>query len=157
MTRFPKILRRAHDKYHNLEDDEIVKSIFNSGKNKVRVGMKILSWMITDEIKLTKNYPMTTSAPRTPNPDVAEGESSASRKSTIIRLYTIQLSLAEQKSHEELKAKQNEEKVKKHLMAEEIKKLVEETEIVEENEVEITAEVKLVNVNVEEEESAEDD
>ncbi|GJU06723.1 retrovirus-related pol polyprotein from transposon TNT 1-94 [Tanacetum coccineum] len=34
MTAFPEILRRAHDKYHNLEDDEMVKSIFNSGKHK---------------------------------------------------------------------------------------------------------------------------
>nr|GEW49418.1 hypothetical protein [Tanacetum cinerariifolium] len=63
----------ACDKYHNLEDDEMVKSIFNSGENK--------------------------------------------------------------KSHKELEAKQNEDKVKEHLMAEEIKKLVEGTENVEENEV----------------------
>ncbi|GKD20919.1 hypothetical protein Tco_1222622 [Tanacetum coccineum] len=34
MTAFPKILRRACDKYHNLDDDEMVKSIFNSGKHK---------------------------------------------------------------------------------------------------------------------------
>ncbi|GKG30148.1 hypothetical protein Tco_0420046, partial [Tanacetum coccineum] len=55
MTAFPEISRRAHDKYHNLEDDEMVKSIFNSGKNKAGVGMKIPSWMITDEMKLTEN------------------------------------------------------------------------------------------------------
>ncbi|GKB89833.1 hypothetical protein Tco_0962105, partial [Tanacetum coccineum] len=48
-------------------------------------------------------------------------------------INTIQLSLAEQKSHEELEAKQNEDKVKEHLMAEEIEKLVERTENVEEN------------------------
>nr|GEZ52646.1 hypothetical protein [Tanacetum cinerariifolium] len=34
----------------------MVKNIFNSGKNKVGVGMKIPSWMITDEMKLTENY-----------------------------------------------------------------------------------------------------
>ncbi|GJX03828.1 hypothetical protein Tco_0189744 [Tanacetum coccineum] len=34
MTAFPEISRRAHDKYHNLEDDEMVKSNFNSGKHK---------------------------------------------------------------------------------------------------------------------------
>ncbi|GJW59318.1 hypothetical protein Tco_0106049, partial [Tanacetum coccineum] len=90
-------------------------------------------------------------------------ESSASRKSTVIRLRipqrrstrhtlptpiptideaddiilqdTIQLSLAEQKIREELEANQNEDKVKEHLMAEEIEKLVEGTENVEENEV----------------------
>ncbi|GKF25444.1 hypothetical protein Tco_0081338, partial [Tanacetum coccineum] len=136
-------------------------SIFNSRKHKDGIGMKIPSWIIIDEMKLVKNYRMTTSAPRTPNPDVAEGESSALRKSTVIRLRipqrrstrltpptpipttdeaddlivqdTIQLSLVEQKSHEELEAKQNEEKVKEHLMAEEIEKLVEGMENVEEH------------------------
>ncbi|GKF57762.1 hypothetical protein Tco_0171299, partial [Tanacetum coccineum] len=61
------------------------------GKNKAGVGMKIPSWMITDEMKLTENYkmyaeafgvdvPMTQSQPidstlethRIPNPDVNE-------------------------------------------------------------------------------------
>ncbi|GJV12593.1 hypothetical protein Tco_1354134 [Tanacetum coccineum] len=228
-------LLQTRDKYHNLEDDEMVKSIFNLGKNKAGVGMKILSWMITDDMKLMKNYrkyvavfevdvPTTLSQPiestqgtyrttsilRTPNPDVAEEESSASRKSTVIRLRIpqrrstrltpptpipttneagdiilqdiIQLSLAEQKSHEELEAKQNKDKVKEHLMAKEIEKLAEGTENIEENdvdsstlrqndpdtrleprsnnespEVEITADVQPVNVNEEEEESAKDD
>nr|GEW55905.1 hypothetical protein [Tanacetum cinerariifolium] len=49
---------RAHDKYHNLEDDAMVKNIFNSRMHKDGVGMKIPSWMITDEIKLTENYQM---------------------------------------------------------------------------------------------------
>ncbi|GJS03813.1 hypothetical protein Tco_0320321 [Tanacetum coccineum] len=138
----------VHDKYHNLEDDEMVKSIFNLGKNKAGVGMKISSWMITDEMKLTENYWMyvavfevdvpatqsqpiesiqgthrTTSAPRLPNPDVDEGESCAQRN------------IAEQKSRDDLEAKQNEEKVKEHLMVEEIEKLVEGTENVREDEV----------------------
>ncbi|GKC74784.1 hypothetical protein Tco_1120667 [Tanacetum coccineum] len=58
MTAFPEISHRVHDKYHNLEDDEMVKSIFNLGKNKAGVGIKILSWMITDEMKLTDHYRM---------------------------------------------------------------------------------------------------
>ncbi|GKA89173.1 hypothetical protein Tco_0810985 [Tanacetum coccineum] len=41
MTAFPEISRRAHDKYHNLDDDEMVKRIFNSQKHKDIVGMKI--------------------------------------------------------------------------------------------------------------------
>ncbi|GJZ91753.1 hypothetical protein Tco_0663818 [Tanacetum coccineum] len=177
MTAYPKISRRVRDKYHNLEHDEMVKSIFNSGKKKVGVGMKIPSWMITDEMKLTEHYRMT------PNSDVDEGVSSVQRKSTVIRLHTIQLSIAEQKSHDDLKAKQNVKKVEEHLIAEEIEKLVEGTENIEENEVdnstlgnqndpdtrlesgsykespkvEITAFVQPVNVNEEEEESAEDD
>nr|GEW03845.1 uncharacterized mitochondrial protein AtMg00810-like [Tanacetum cinerariifolium] len=56
MTAFFEISRRVRDKYHNLEDDEMVKSIFNSGNNKAGVGMKIPSWMITDEMKLTEHY-----------------------------------------------------------------------------------------------------
>ncbi|GKC71301.1 hypothetical protein Tco_1117184 [Tanacetum coccineum] len=145
----PKISQRFHDKYHNLEDDEMVKSIFNSGKNKAGVGMKIPSWMIIDEIKLTENYRMyavvfgvdvpmtqsqpikftqgthrTTSAPKTPNPDMDEGESN-----------TIQLSIVVQKSHDDLEAKQNEENIKEHLMAEEIEKLVEGTENIGNDEV----------------------
>ncbi|GJT92744.1 hypothetical protein Tco_1081589 [Tanacetum coccineum] len=58
MTAYTKISRRVRDKYHNLEHDEMVKSIFNSGKNKAGVGMKTPSWMITDEMKLTENYRM---------------------------------------------------------------------------------------------------
>ncbi|GKD02059.1 hypothetical protein Tco_1172333, partial [Tanacetum coccineum] len=64
--------------------------------------------------------------PRSPKPVVAEGKSSAPP------------SLADQKSREELEATQNVENVKEHLIAEEIKKLVEGSEIVEET-VEVTS------------------
>nr|GEW12487.1 hypothetical protein [Tanacetum cinerariifolium] len=111
MTAFLKISHRVRDKYHNLKDDEMVKSIFNLGKNKPGVGMKIPSWMKTNEMKLTEHYRMyvalfridvpttqsqpiesthgmhrPTSTPRSPNPDVDEGDSSALRNYTIIRL-----------------------------------------------------------------------
>ncbi|GJV41673.1 hypothetical protein Tco_1420113 [Tanacetum coccineum] len=180
MTAYPGISKRVRDKYHNLEHDEMVKSIFNAGKNNVGVGIKIPSWMITDEMKLTENYQMyaevfrvevptthshpiestqgthrTTSAPRSPNPDVHEGESSVQRKSTAIRLRipprrstrltpptpvptiaevedmtlqdTIQLSIVEQKSRDDFEARQNVEKVNEHLEDEEIEKMVEGT------------------------------
>ncbi|GJX50721.1 hypothetical protein Tco_0277566 [Tanacetum coccineum] len=126
-------------------------------------------------IESTKGTHRTTSAPRTPNPDVDEGESN-----------TIQLSLAEQKSQDELEAKQNVQKVEEHLIAEEIEKLVKGTENVENvevdsstlrqndnqndpntrldprsntesPEVEITAEVQPVYTIEEEDESSEDD
>ncbi|GJW77665.1 hypothetical protein Tco_0139347 [Tanacetum coccineum] len=211
MTTYPEISRRVCDKYHNLEHDETVESIFNSGKNKVGVGIKIPSWTITDEMKRTKHYRMTTNALRTPNPDVNDGESSAQQKSTVIRLRipsrrstrltsptpilttteaediilqdTIQLSIAEQKSYDEFKAKQNVEKVKEHLIAEEIEKLIDGSENVENDEidnsisnslnnpgtrieprshkespyVEINDVVQPVNVIKEDEESVEDD
>ncbi|GJQ89564.1 retrovirus-related pol polyprotein from transposon TNT 1-94 [Tanacetum coccineum] len=187
MTAFPEISRRAHDKYHNLEHDEMIKSIFNSVKNKAGDGMKIPSWMIMDEMKLTQHYQILHIPPRrstrltlpTPIPTTDEAD-------VIILQDTLQLSLAESKSSEELEAKQNEEKVKEHLMAEGIEKLVEGAKNVEENEVdsstlrqndnqidlgtrleprnnkeslkvEIIAEVQYVNVNEEEEESTKDD
>ncbi|GKF89684.1 hypothetical protein Tco_0263647, partial [Tanacetum coccineum] len=56
MTAFPEISRRVRDRYHNLEDDVMIKSIFNSGKSKEVVGMKIPDWMITNEMKLIENY-----------------------------------------------------------------------------------------------------
>ncbi|GKB51893.1 hypothetical protein Tco_0902646, partial [Tanacetum coccineum] len=112
MTAYPEISRRARDRYHNLADDVMIKSVFNSGKSKGEVGMKIPDWIITNEMKLTENYrlyaevfgvdvPMTqsqpiestqgtqrtTSAPRSPNTVVGEEELSALRKSTVIRLH----------------------------------------------------------------------
>nr|GEV77044.1 hypothetical protein [Tanacetum cinerariifolium] len=80
---------KARNKYHNLEDDAMVKNIFNLGKHKDDVGIKIPSRMITDEMKLTDHY----------------------------RMY--------EKSRNELEAKQNVQKVKEHLIAQEIEKLVE--------------------------------
>ncbi|GKF12356.1 hypothetical protein Tco_0050282 [Tanacetum coccineum] len=213
MTAFPKILRRDLNKYHNLDDDMMVKNIFNSGKHKDRVEMKIQSWMITDEMKLSENYQMyaavfgvdvpttqsqpiesthgthsTTNALRSPKPDVDEGESSALRKSTVTRLCipqrrstqltpptpipttveaddiilqdTIQLSLTEQKSHNELEAKQNVQKVKEHLIAEEIEKLVEGAKNVENVKVDISTlrqDDTQLFLALEEEELAEDD
>ncbi|GKG31193.1 hypothetical protein Tco_0423681, partial [Tanacetum coccineum] len=56
----------------------------------------------------------------------------------LILQDTIHLSLAKQKSREELEAKQHEEKVKENLMAEEIEKLIEGAKNVEEHEVDST-------------------
>ncbi|GKF84979.1 hypothetical protein Tco_0249877, partial [Tanacetum coccineum] len=58
MTIFPEISRRARDMYHNLQDDEIMKNIFNSVRHKDKVGMQILDWMITEEMKHTEHYRM---------------------------------------------------------------------------------------------------
>ncbi|GJR44936.1 hypothetical protein Tco_1313039 [Tanacetum coccineum] len=129
----------------------------------------------------------TTSTPRTPNPDVDKGESSAPRKSTVIRLRstqrrstrltpptpipttakaddiflqdTIQLSLAEQKSHDELKAKQNVDSstLRQNDNQNDLDTRLEPRNNKESLKVEITNEVQPINVNEEEEESAEDD
>nr|GEY79502.1 copia protein [Tanacetum cinerariifolium] len=58
MTNFPEILRRARDKYHILKDDDIMKNIFNLGRYKDKVGMKIADWMISEEMKYTEHYQM---------------------------------------------------------------------------------------------------
>ncbi|GJR01003.1 hypothetical protein Tco_0523987 [Tanacetum coccineum] len=177
MTIFPDISRRARDKYHNLQDDDIMKNIFNSGRHKDKVGMQIPAWMITKEMKHTEHYRMyaevfgidvpltqsqptestqgthrTPSAPRSPNPNKEAAESSAPRRSTVIRLRiperrstrltppapvpnvdkademilqdTLQVSLAEHKSHEEQEARENVALVDEHLASEEIEKMV---------------------------------
>ncbi|GJR49645.1 hypothetical protein Tco_1400166 [Tanacetum coccineum] len=178
MTIFPDISRRARDMYHNLQDDDIMKNIFNSGRHKNKVGMKIPDWMITDEMKQTEHYRMytevfgidvpltqsqptestqgthrTPSAPRSPNPNKEAAESSAPRRSTVIRFRiperrsarltspapvpnvdkademilqdTLQVSLAEHKSREEQEARENVALVDEHLASEEIEKMVE--------------------------------
>ncbi|GJU97146.1 hypothetical protein Tco_1326417 [Tanacetum coccineum] len=157
MTAFLEISKRAHDKYRNLEDDMMVKNIFNSGKHKDGVGMKIPNVPTTQSqpIESTQGTHRTTNAPRrstrltppTPIPTTAEANN-------IILQDTIQLSLAEQKSHDELEAKQNVQKVEEHLIAAEIEKLHRSNK--ESPKVEITAEVQPVNINEEGESSTED-
>ncbi|GJU44800.1 hypothetical protein Tco_1202066 [Tanacetum coccineum] len=154
MTALPEISKRAHDRYRNLKDDVMIKSIFNSGKNKTIVGMKILDWMITEEMKLMENYrlyvevfgvdvPTTQSQPTVPTQGT-DRTTSAPRTPTLLLLKenrvlnevlqdTLQVSLAEKKSHDEDEARENMEQVKQHLMAEEIEKLVEGSENVAEN------------------------
>ncbi|GKA42683.1 hypothetical protein Tco_0735343 [Tanacetum coccineum] len=109
MTSFPEISRRARDMYHNLQDDDIMKNIFNSGRHKDKVGMQIPDWMITEEMKHTEHYRMyaevfgldvpltqsqptkstqgthrTLSAPRSPTPKKDTAELSAPKRSTVI-------------------------------------------------------------------------
>ncbi|GKB00917.1 hypothetical protein Tco_0828961 [Tanacetum coccineum] len=156
MTSFPEISRRARDMYHNLQDDDIMKNIFNSGRHKDKVGMQIPDWMITKEMKHTEHYRMTLSAPRSPTPKKDTAESSAPKQSTVIRFRlperrstrltppapvpnvdkademilqdTLQVSLAKHKSQEEQEARENVELVNKHMASEEIEKMMEGSE-----------------------------
>ncbi|GKB69165.1 hypothetical protein Tco_0930577 [Tanacetum coccineum] len=140
MTCFPNISRRAQDMYHNLQDDDIMKNIFNSGRHKDKVGMQIPDWMITEEMKHTEHYRMYTEGYLSPKMDIAE--SSALKRSTVIcfrllerrstrltpptlvptvdKTYemilqdTLQVSLVEHKSREEQEARENVELVNKH-------------------------------------------
>ncbi|GJT37890.1 retrovirus-related pol polyprotein from transposon TNT 1-94 [Tanacetum coccineum] len=108
-TIFPEISRRARDMYYNLQDDNIMKNIFNSGRHKDKVGMQIPDWKIIKEMKHTEHYRMyaevfgldvplnqsqptestqgthrTPSTPRSPTPKKDTAESSAPKQSTVI-------------------------------------------------------------------------
>ncbi|GKA63761.1 hypothetical protein Tco_0763367, partial [Tanacetum coccineum] len=150
MTIFPDISRRARDMYHNLQDDDIMKNIFNSGRHKNKVGMQIPAWMITNEMKQTEHYRMyaevfginvpltqsqptgsthgkhrTTSAPRrsiclTPPAPVP----TVDKADKMILQDTLQVSLVEHKSREEQEARENVALVDEYLAFEEIKKMV---------------------------------
>ncbi|GJW06567.1 hypothetical protein Tco_1568990 [Tanacetum coccineum] len=159
MTIFPDISRRARDAYHNLQDDDIMNNIFNSGRNKNKAGMRIPAWMITEEMKLTEHYkmyaevfrldvPLTQSQPtestqgthRTPNAPRQSARltppipvPSSEKANEMILQDTIQVSLVEHKSCEEQEARENVALVYEHLAAEEIKKLVEDPENVDDS------------------------
>ncbi|GJV89919.1 hypothetical protein Tco_1533857 [Tanacetum coccineum] len=151
MTNFPEISRRVRDRYHNLKDDDIMKNIFNSGRHKDKVGMKIPDWIILEEMKHTEHYrmyaevfgidvPLTQSQP-TESTQGTHRTPSAPRRSTrltppapvptvdkadeMILQDTLQVSLAEHKSQEEQEARENVELVNEHLASVEIEKMVE--------------------------------
>ncbi|GKG15014.1 hypothetical protein Tco_0354614, partial [Tanacetum coccineum] len=112
------------DMYHNLQDDDIMKNTFNSGRHKNKVGMQIPAWMITDEMKQTEHYqmyvevfgidvPLTQSQP-TESTQGTHRTPSAPRRSTRLTppaqdtlQDTLQVSLAEHKSREEQEAREN--------------------------------------------------
>ncbi|GKB83819.1 hypothetical protein Tco_0950714 [Tanacetum coccineum] len=107
------------------------------GKNKAGVRTKILSWMITDEMKLTKHYRMyaavfrvdvpttqsqsiestqrthrTTSSPRLPNPDVDEGESKVEITAKVQPANTIKEEEESAEDDYELKRREKGKNVK---------------------------------------------
>ncbi|GJX06443.1 retrovirus-related pol polyprotein from transposon TNT 1-94 [Tanacetum coccineum] len=123
MTIFPDISRRARDAYHNLQDDDIMKNIFNSGRTRARLDVPLTQSQPTESTQGTHRTP---SAPRqsarlTPPVPVP----SAEKADEMILQDTIQVSLAEHKSREEQEARKNVALVYEHL-AEEIEKLVED-------------------------------
>ncbi|GKC53949.1 hypothetical protein Tco_1076694 [Tanacetum coccineum] len=157
MTIFPEISRRARDMYHNLQDDDIMINIFNSGRHKDKVGMQIPDSIITEEMKHTEHYRMyaevfrldvpltqsqptestqgmhrTPSAPRSPTPKQDTTESSTPKRSTVIHFRLPERRSTRltppHKSREEQEARENVELVNKNLASEEIEKLVEGSE-----------------------------
>ncbi|GJV07166.1 hypothetical protein Tco_1344822 [Tanacetum coccineum] len=90
--------------------------------------MRIPPWMITEEMKLTEHYKMQSArlTPPAPVPTIEKADE-------MILQDMIQVSLAEQKSREEQEARENVALVAEHLAAEEIEKLVEESENVDDS------------------------
>ncbi|GKD96659.1 hypothetical protein Tco_1380556, partial [Tanacetum coccineum] len=165
---YADLLWRVRDRYHNLKDNDIMKNIFNSGRHKDRVGMKIPDWMISEEMKHTEHYwmyaevfgidvPLTQRSTRLTPPALVP---TVDKVDEMILQDTLQVSLAEHKSREEQEARENVELVNKHLASVEIEKMVRarsdkeslEVEITNNEEVEITNVVIPMNVNEEEEE-----
>nr|GEU53491.1 retrovirus-related Pol polyprotein from transposon TNT 1-94 [Tanacetum cinerariifolium] len=124
MTNFPEISRRARDKYQNLKDDDLMKNIFNLGRYKDKVGIKIPDWMISKEMKQTEHYQMYAGVfgidvPLIHSP-LTESTQGTHRKPSALR--------------QEQEARENVALVEKHLASEEIEKMekgqnVEETRI----------------------------
>nr|GEX80934.1 hypothetical protein [Tanacetum cinerariifolium] len=148
MTNCPEIIRCARDKYHNLKDDDLMKNIFNSGRYKDKVGMKIPDWMISEEMKETKHYRMfvevfgidvlliqssptesTQGMLRTPSKSTRLTQPAlvltVDKADELILQDTLQVSLAEHKIRQEQEARENMALVKKHLASEVIEKMVE--------------------------------
>ncbi|GKD98127.1 hypothetical protein Tco_1382024 [Tanacetum coccineum] len=145
MTIFLEISRRARDMYHNLQDDDIMKNIFNSGRHKDKVGMQIPNWMITEEMKHTEHYMMyaevfgldvpLTQSQRLSLPKERIGHlaplvpvATVEKANEMILQDTLQVSLAEHKSREEQEAIENVALVDEHLASKEIEKIVEGSE-----------------------------
>ncbi|GJX63761.1 hypothetical protein Tco_0296661 [Tanacetum coccineum] len=73
MTENLDILRRLHEHYHKVENDEVVKTIFNFGKNKEGKGMKIPDWMLMEEMLQFFGFRVPRRPdPKTPIPTAAE-------------------------------------------------------------------------------------
>ncbi|GJZ83194.1 hypothetical protein Tco_0648367 [Tanacetum coccineum] len=122
------ILLCARDAYHNLQDDDIMKNIFNSGRNKNKVGMRIPPWMITEEMKLTEHYKMYA---KVFGLDVHPIQSQPTESTQGTHRTLSAPSLLSKKKSEEQEAKRKCGTVAEHLAAEEIEKLVEESENVD--------------------------
>ncbi|GJY45978.1 hypothetical protein Tco_0435041 [Tanacetum coccineum] len=110
-------------------------------RNKNKVGMRIPPWMITEEMKLTEHYKIYAAVFGLDVPSIQQSArltppapmQIAEKADEMILQDMIQVSLAEQKSRKEQEARENVALVVKHLAAEEIEKLVEESENVDDS------------------------
>nr|GEX42158.1 hypothetical protein [Tanacetum cinerariifolium]GEX95155.1 hypothetical protein [Tanacetum cinerariifolium] len=122
--------------YHRVENDEIVKSIFNSRKNKEGGGMQIPDWMLTKDMKLTIHYQLYLFVFRVDVPTTQSQpfESTRGTHRTLGAPKTPNPVTTQERSLADLEAQQNVEKVLEHLVNEEIETMVEGTDNVDEDE-----------------------
>ncbi|GJZ24337.1 retrovirus-related pol polyprotein from transposon TNT 1-94 [Tanacetum coccineum] len=154
MTENPDIPRRLHEYYHRVKNDEVVKTIFNSGKNKEGKGMKIHDWITTRKPSMIRFRVPRWPDPETPIPTAAEIDIDSLDEATRLRIAT-------QRILEDLEAPQNVEKVKEHMVDEEIDQEDPDTRIEprsdkESPEVKKSADVFIIHDDEEEEESTGD-
>ncbi|GJU55247.1 hypothetical protein Tco_1228961 [Tanacetum coccineum] len=117
ITEHSDIAKRINEPYQKVENDEVVKSIFNSRKRKGR-GMRIPEWLLTEEIKQTKNYKRKQPDPTNPILTTDQIDVDSLDEAT-------QVSIAIARSVKEYEAQRAIKKVDKYLIDEDIEKLVE--------------------------------
>nr|GEU47675.1 hypothetical protein [Tanacetum cinerariifolium] len=123
-TKNPDVPKRLHEHYHRVANDHIVKSIFNSEKNKEHVGIRIPEWMLMKEMKLTKYYQLL------PYPVEQQGVLSAPHKPIIIRIRRRSQSDYETPI---LTSTEIDITIEENLVNEEIEKIVEGNDDVDKN------------------------
>ncbi|GJR63343.1 retrovirus-related pol polyprotein from transposon TNT 1-94 [Tanacetum coccineum] len=126
-------LRRARDVFSQSSDGDIVRiSSFRKKLTRLEMHVPLTQSQPTE---YTQGTHRTTSAPRSPNPatEPAESMPTAKKANEIILQDMIQVSLAEHKVWKNKKARENVALVDEHLAAEEIEKLVENHENVDDS------------------------
>ncbi|GKC33792.1 hypothetical protein Tco_1046176 [Tanacetum coccineum] len=149
MIENPDIPNKLHEHYHRVENDEIVKSIFNYGKNKERLGNG--NYRVDDNgvDEASTIVCFNISDPDTPITTAAEIIIASLDEATQISITTA-------RSLEDLDAQQNVKIVKEHLADEEIEKIMKEPRSHKER-VEVEKSTNLITINDEEEEELDED
>nr|GFA98135.1 hypothetical protein [Tanacetum cinerariifolium] len=119
---------RTNEPYHRVENDKVVKSIFNSGKTK-RQGMRIPDSLLTEEIKQTNAFKCSKETfiiripkRKQPNPETLIRTATQTELQSLIEAKQVNYTLA--KSAKEYEAQQNVKSVEDHLLDEDVNRLV---------------------------------
>ncbi|GJU11909.1 hypothetical protein Tco_1134305 [Tanacetum coccineum] len=134
LTKNPDLPKRIKEHYHKVENDEVIKSIFNYGKNK-GLGMRIPEWMLTKEMKQAKHYKLYAAEfriyvlmtqilwKRHPNPE--KPILTATQIDIASLDEATQMSLATARCIKDFEPQQEIKKIDKYFVDEEIEKIME--------------------------------